>query len=389
MKRKFIVLVAAVMACVTLFSFSTSAASKWLADEKLPSMGEYDYSFVFIGDTQILTMLDAGNTNKEEGSLPSEWKNQNYMNTLYQWIVDNKEEKKIEYVVGLGDITENISRDNEWAIANKAITKLNGVVPYSMARGNHDGGAKFKEYIVDKNPGYTDQFVDTFGFEKLNTAATLSVAGVDYLFVTINCDPTDNELKWAGDTIAKYPNHRVILSTHYYLSNSGKIATDVSSLKGPNCGQDIWDKLVSKHENIFMVVCGHVGVDTIIQSKLKRESGSIVYQFLINPQGLDFSEAPTGLVAIFYFNETNATFSMEYYSTVQDKYRSLAPYRVRFGEPKATEAPETTLAPSDEGEETVDTTGNSGCGNVIGYASMPLVIGSGITAFTVSKKRKK
>ena len=174
-----------------------------------------------------------------------------------------------------------------------------------------------------------------------------------------------------------------------YTSEFATLESFTNTLKGPNSGQDIWDKLVSKHENIFMVLCGHIGVDTIVQSKLKRESGSIVYQFLINPQGLDFSEAPTGLVAIFYFNETNATFSMEYYSTVQDKYRMVAPYRVRFGEPKATEAPETTLAPSNEGEETVATTGNSGCGNAIGYAAMPLVIGSGITAFTVSKKRKK
>ena len=59
----------------------------WFTDKE-PAK-DYAYSFAFIGDTQSLSEY-----NKE------------HMHTLYQWIVDNKEEKNIVFVAEITTIEQ-------------------------------------------------------------------------------------------------------------------------------------------------------------------------------------------------------------------------------------------------------------------------------------------
>ena len=97
----------------------------------------HEYSFVFVGDTQSVTYHDYNNKTT-------------YMSDIYKWIVDNKEKKKIAHVFGLGDITESNKAD-EWEIAKKAITQMDGILPYTLVRGNHDGlwSMNFQNYFGD------------------------------------------------------------------------------------------------------------------------------------------------------------------------------------------------------------------------------------------------
>ncbi|MBL9125366.1 MAG: metallophosphoesterase, partial [Planctomycetaceae bacterium] len=55
------------------------------------------------------------------------------------WIAANKEKHDIQFVVHLGDIT-NRNTKPQWEVAQAALQKLDGVVPYSLALGNHDLG---------------------------------------------------------------------------------------------------------------------------------------------------------------------------------------------------------------------------------------------------------
>ena len=87
--------------------------------EKTP-VTDYAYSFVVVGDTQVISD-----------------KAPQHMATIYQWIADNVESKKIQYVVGLGDITEK-NQKSEWITDIAAINKLTGKVPFGIVRGNHD-----------------------------------------------------------------------------------------------------------------------------------------------------------------------------------------------------------------------------------------------------------
>lgn len=283
----------------------------WIDPSEKPAVTDYAYSFVAVGDTQIICE-----------SYPE------HMATLYDWIVDNVEAKKIAYVFGLGDIT-NRTTSTEWQVAKREIAKLDGVVPYSLVRGNHDKINAFNN--VFKAEAYMSQFEGFFEEGKAdNTWRTFSVAGVDYLFINMDYGASDAILNWAGEAIEAHPHHRVIISTHAYMHRNGVRLTAAVSTVSPNQknltdgsvnnGQQMWNKLFSKYENIFMVLSGHVSTENVEMSTAKGVHGNTVYQFLIDPQGLDADIGAMGMVAILYFSEDGQKVTVEQYSTVRQKY---------------------------------------------------------------------
>lgn len=89
---------------------------------------------------------------------------------------------------------------------------------------------------------------------------------------------------------------------------------------GANNGDHMWDKFISKHKNIVLVISGHDPCEDIVVTQTKGENGNIVTQMLVDPQGVDAAQGATGLVAILYFSEDGSKVDVEYYSTVRDAY---------------------------------------------------------------------
>ena len=304
-------MLAVLAASMTVTVSALGSAWVWADPSEKEPITDYAYTFVAVGDTQIVCE-----------SYPE------HMATLYDWIVDNVQSKKIAYVFGLGDIT-NRTTTAEWQVAKREIAKLDGVVPYSVVRGNHDKSNAFnKTFSTDT---YMSQFEGFYEEGKPdNSWRTFSVADVDYLFITMDYGPSDAILKWAGKVIEEHPHHRVIISTHAYMHRNGVRLTAAVSSVSPNQknltdgsvnnGQQMWTKLFSKYENIFMVLSGHVSTDNVEMSEAKGVHGNTVYQFLIDPQGLDADIGAMGMVAILYFSEDGKTVTVEQYSTVRQKY---------------------------------------------------------------------
>lgn len=281
---------------------------KWL-DSKEP-VTDYAYSFCVVGDTQVVAE-----------------KYPDKLACIYDWIIENKEEKKIEFVFGLGDIT-NKNTDAEWAVAKEQIFKMNGVVPYSLVRGNHDGTAKINEYFAKLD--YMAQFNGFYDKNKIdNSWRTFSVGETDYLLVTLDYGASDALLNWAAEIIEAHPKHKVIITTHAYMFRDGT-TLDVGDVCPPNAGgandgvrnngDQMWDKLISKYENIFLVLSGHDPSDDVVAAQTKGVHGNVVTQILVDPQGVDAAEGATGMVAMLYFSEDGKTLTVENYSTVRDKY---------------------------------------------------------------------
>lgn len=174
----------------------------WFTEKE--KITNYSYSFALIGDTQIVTEL-----------YPDQ------LSCIYDWIVANKEEKKIAYVFGLGDIT-NSSTTVEWRVTKREISKLDGVVPYSVLRGNHDSAQGYRLMFDEET--YTDQFE---GFhidgQPENSWRTLTVGNVDYLLITLDFGASDAVLNWASKIISAHPHHRDIISTHGYMYRDGTL----------------------------------------------------------------------------------------------------------------------------------------------------------------------
>ena len=285
----------------------------WLDEREVEPLPEYAYSFAVIGDTQELSEDD-----------PEK------LAALYDWILANKDSQKIQYVMGLGDITQK-SYDFEWSFAKEQIEKLNGILPYSLTRGNHD---KYADYNRTFLGGFCSEQMD--GFFKADSMTdvydTFRVGNTDYLVLCLDFGPSDDVLAWAGQVIEAHPHHRVIITTHEYLFRDGTTldaADAYSATKYPHCvgdtindGDGIWEKLASKYSNVVLVMSGHDPWDHIICTQSKGDAGNTVTQMLIDPQGLDAGCGGTGMVAMLYFSEDGNTMTVRYYSTDRLEYGS-------------------------------------------------------------------
>lgn len=276
----------------------------WQDPKEISEPQNYAYSFAVIGDTQELSE-----------KFPDK------MAALYDWLVDNKDEKKISCVIGLGDITQK-SYASEWEYAKTQIFKLNGKIPYTLVRGNHDKLADFNSAF--KNTEYENELSGVMEKGKTaNAYKLLTVGNNDYLILTLAHGPSDDVLNWASGIIEAYPNHRVIVTTHCYLFRDGTTldANDAYPASRNN-GEDIWNKLIKKHENIFLVLSGHDQSQEIVYTKSIGDNGNTVHQLLIDPQNTDFYMGGAAMVAMFYFSEDGNTVTVRYYSVANDTYGS-------------------------------------------------------------------
>ena len=311
MTKRSLSLICILTMLASLFVFPVTAAdADWIDPANKTPVTDYAYSFVAVGDTQ--------NVCKKE---PEK------MAKIYDWIVANVESKKIKYVFGMGDIT-NDSSIKEWTVAKEEHAKLDGLVPYSVLRGNHDVSFDMNKFFVTDT--YKAQFEGFYEEGKVdNSWRTITIGEVDYLMLTIDYAPKKAILDWAGEIIAAHPHHRVIISTHCYLYRDGNtVNKDSQYAPDPSGkltdkmsnGDQIWDYLIRKHENIFMVLSGHIACDDVLMTEAKGDHGNTVYQFLIDPQDLDNSIGATGMIAILYFSEDGKKVSVEQYSTVREKF---------------------------------------------------------------------
>ncbi len=327
---------------------------------------DYVYSFAVVGDTQNLNIADVRDDNAA------------YMATLYNWILSNKDEKNIQYVLGLGDITQAYHRGysngiwvEEWLNAAEAVSLLDGKIDYSLVRGNHD--------ISDATDGFNAVFgsgdklangVDNQYYENLlalsqttdsegrpmagfrnaskieDTYRKITIGGHKYIIFTLDWHPTkageavlaageQDCLTWMDEVLAANSDHKAIITLHAFIMRDGSFIDDVedvfpyenltgsredwsevSSTGGNSTIGEVWDVL-RKHANVEMVLCGHVDEDNIITTQLRGDNGNTVTCMLIDGQTIDSTIEPVGMVAMFYVKADGAVVNVEYISTVR------------------------------------------------------------------------
>lgn len=279
------------------------STQRWL--DESPVTGEYAYSFAAIGDTQALCQ-----------SFPEQYA------AMYDWIVDNVESKQMKFVFGLGDITEG-NTDAEYRLARENMDKMNSVVRYSMCRGNHETIEKMNRFFPALD--YFDVLGGCYKGGIENAWQELMVGDIPYLMMNLDYGAADDVLAWANEVIAAHPYHNVIITTHAYLANDGTpLSTDrhsyVPTVDGAhlNNGDDMWDGLFSQHENIVMVLCGHLC--DFVTTQTEGVHGNTVVQMMMDPTHLDIDYWGAGLVSMFYFSEDGRQVQVEHYSTVRQQW---------------------------------------------------------------------
>ena len=302
--------------------FNLTIKSDWI--ESVSEPDDYEFSFMAIGDTQILTY-----------HYPDKLKD------VYDYVLDNVKRKKVKHVFGLGDITDD-DKKREWETATAQIFRMDGIVPYSVIRGNHDiysaGTSMNVLSYFDANFGsdtspYAKQYVDYYkgytlsSFKARNTVHKFSSSTRDYLVIALDYGADDDILAWATSVVESHPNHNVIVTTHSYINAKSKFVNKASGGAYPtrdypkaNDGDDMWEEFISQHENIVMVLCGHSPTSNVLLRKSTGVNGNEVAEILIDPQGLDETMKGMGMVATFYVSKDGKTITVDYYSTINKKY---------------------------------------------------------------------
>lgn len=275
--------------------------------------------------------------------LSKKWGNgdlRHYFFEQTRWVRDNQKRLNIAFLVHEGDIVQG-DVPEEWAIAKEAMSVLDGHVPYCMCLGNHDIGYEkadnkygfniavnrtthFNKYFPREKFAKTKEFGGTFNPKRHdNSWYHFESAGMKFLIVSLECKPRDEILDWANTVVAEHPEHRVIVLTHAYMGANGKRFEKLGyKIKG-NAGEAIWQKLVSKHKNIFMVLCGHASGEALLTSK--GDHGNQVHQVLSDYQGMH--NGGESWLRYMVFEPTEDKIKVYTYNPALKKFRNQASSR--------------------------------------------------------------
>ena len=250
-----------------------------------------------------------------------------------QWVKDNKDKLNIAMVTHVGDIVQT-NYPEEWAIADKAFKTLDGAVPYTLCLGNHDMGVlpdpqdPNKFHTATSRKTLLNDYFPPARFENQpwygghlgegndNYYCLFKGAGMDFLVLSLEFTPRDATLDWANDVMRRHPNHRTIVNTHEYLTPDS-IRSDKTKypVKG-NHGEAVWAKFVSRHKNIFLVVCGHYCREGRLTST--GANGNQVHQLLSDYQ--DMHNGGDGYLRTMTFMPDQNRIDVKTYSPVLDAY---------------------------------------------------------------------
>ena len=191
-----------------------------------PDVAQGEFTYVVFGDTQdYIEQSDKSYTN------PS------FVSRI-DWILEQKDQRRIKFVTHLGDVVNVPSSEGEWLIATNQLERLHKVgIPCAFAPGNHDqtwgDTTPITQHLDSRDLGYQGE-VSGYGsfdgfpgrqYSKLsdivnrysdreaqhaleipdvagrgaNTYQLLTHEGEDFIFIHLQCSIPTNVLKWVDE----------------------------------------------------------------------------------------------------------------------------------------------------------------------------------------------
>ncbi len=268
---------------------------------RVRAAGENAYTIVALPDTQDYT--DSSLTN----GAPQTFYN------MTAWLVEQKEAKNINFVVHVGDITQN-NLDYEWVVAETALRQLDGEIPYSVLPGNHDqavGGSAADHSSVfldalfspDKQAATNATFGGVYDRETdrgVNNYHTFTATdGTDWLVLSMEFGPRDDVIRWGADVIEQHLDHQVIVVSHSLTNFAGRHDPAGGPLydegagydygmgrdpEGANDGETVWREILAKYPNVAFTFSGHIFGDGAETNVSYSQHGNPIIESLVNYQ---------------------------------------------------------------------------------------------------------
>jgi 3',5'-cyclic AMP phosphodiesterase CpdA len=189
-----------------------------------------------------------------------------------------------------------------------------GKVPFSVVPGNHDYDAMWPVVPpkgADGKPkvpfmlhvGGLSNFGSVFGPQSdffrgrpwyvgandggADSAQIFTAGGYRFLHIGVQFNPPNSTLLWVERIMRRYRGVPTIISTHDYLSTKGErlanpIIDPAAVDPEDNNAEALWQKLISRNDQIFLVLCGHQHGQS--RRMDRNRLGNEVYQILADYQ---------------------------------------------------------------------------------------------------------
>ena len=236
------------------------------------------------------------------------------------WVRENVAAENIVFVTQVGDIVYG-GGGKQWEVADAAMSRLDGVVPWGVAVGNHD---------YDNNATRsTPSFARHFGPKRFEgrpwygggtedgqcSYQFFEGAGRRFMILHLPFEASDKALAWAKSVLEAHPGVPTIVSTHLYLrpTRSGPTPFFGGASPSRNGPRVIKQRLIDKHPQIFLVLCGHVPVHTPMYRTDKNDAGGTVVSLLADFQGGQWGG--NGYLLLLKFDPASNNIIVRVYST--------------------------------------------------------------------------
>lgn len=232
-----------------------------------------------------------------------------------EWIVAHRARHDIRFVAHVGDVVDDNFSPNQWKNAQAAMRVLtDSGMPYSLLPGNHDLGTRglatdrftyLNSYFSSDDYRHSEAFGLFEPGKMENSWHHFTAPSGNHLLLALEYGPRNAVVAWADGIINQNPDRKVIVTTHAYLDHEGKRY----DAKGPhqtynpmwdgiarsgqaNDGEMLWNKLIKRHANIYLVLCGHELFNGTGYLQSKGSHGQRVHQILANYQANVEPERP-------------------------------------------------------------------------------------------------
>ncbi len=250
-----------------------------------------------------------------------------------EWIKMKQKELRIVAVLHEGDMVHN-NTEAEWEVAHQAMSTLDGLVPYTVTVGNHDLGENgwsntrdaklFNRFFGPERFKKYNWYGGHYGKGNESNYCYFAGGGMKFVVLSLEFGPRDEVLAWADKVVSKHADFRIIVVTHCYMNfddtrvgKGDKYNPHDYGTKG-NDGDEMWEKFVRKHPNIFLVLSGHILGDGLGRLTSKGDHGNQVHQVLANYQGV--AREGNGWLRIMKFVPSRNKIEVSTFSPVLDRY---------------------------------------------------------------------
>lgn len=267
---------------------------------------DYDFCFAWETDTQYYA---------------EEW--QHHFTNINNWIVNNKDERKIKYVIHTGDIVDDVDMTYEWENADAAMGILDKAgMPYGVLGGNHDvaaGLADYENYYkyfgenrFASQPTYGGTYQNNKGHYDL-----ISEGGQDFIIVYMSWNIYQDEIDWMNQVLSQYSDRKAILCFHTYTNVKQSNGTYLDYY-----GQLVNKYVVKKNPNVFAVLNGHYHGSSYETAMFDDDGDGrndrTVYQICTDYQS--GFEGGNEYIKFLYFDLDNNKIYMNSYSPCMDDF---------------------------------------------------------------------